>query len=584
MGQENSVRTKPTTNQSIETTKLTGSTWQYYSQTKSELTNKPETVFSHNFNSSQSWQETLNYINYIQTIRHPNIIKYSGSNSVHDEKLELRTSPVVSLVQFIPQCSKPHLIQGLREIATAINFLHTSLKACHIGLSIGELFIDTFNGCWMLGGFGLTRKLMSVVINELLSLEKFSLLKVELNENEIELTDAVSIDLWLYKQFINDVIETTKFHSSLEELLDWLETNWFELSFDGILAHDVLNNITTDTVEALTNISLLDQQAKLLFIDSLPSRLPKLDECVLAFRIAPLIFSSLLYTEAFVKNNVIPYLLIPKSKKFVKELSKYQIFVQNALVSESTFKQFIVPLLMRLFVKQELNLRLMLLEFFKYYIYLFTYQQQTQIHSEILLGLRDSREELAKLTFFALGELTIYMGVRGVTGRETKLIFTDTRPRDYKLALPLEQVGENTNINKELLEPIEESQQNGYNTQISIEADSMDFFQSETKQESNRSNFHSNTVNETNLFSEIKKPRLYMGHTQNSLSESELTDTELQFEAEDDTKCRKQTLLELSQINTIPNNELIDTDDNTDYSLDSPIVESGSAWEDWDPF
>ena len=579
MGQENSVRKKPVTNQPIESTILSGSTWESYAQTKSELTNKPETVFSHNFNSSQTWQETRNYINYIQTIRHPNIIKYTGSNYVHNERLELRTSPVVSLVQFIPQCSKQHLMQGLREIATAVNFLHTSVKACHIGLSIGEVFINTFNGCWMLGGFGLTRKLGPTIINELLLMEKFSLLKVELNENEIELTDAASIDVWLYKQFVNDVIEATNFHSPLEELLDWLETNWFELSFDGVLGHDVLNSIATETVETLTNISLLDHQAKLLFVESLPSRLPKLDECVLAFRIAPLIFTSHLYTEAFVRLNVIPYLLIPKSKKFAKELSKYQLFAQNALISEGTFKLFIIPLLMRLFAKKELHLRLTLLKFFKYYIYLFSYQQQTQIHSEVLLGLRDSREELAKLTFFALGELTSYMGVRGVTGKEATVLFTDTRPRDYQLPITLDKVDEKSNINTE---PIEETQQNGFNIQISTENDSMDFFQNETKPEPAMEYFNTNTVNETNLFSEIKKPRLYLGHTQNSFTESELTDTELALETEDVIKFHKPTLLELSQINTNPKSELVDTDDTTD--LDSPIMQAENAWEDWDPF
>ena len=578
------MQRKLTSNQSIETTTttLSGSIWDSYTQTKSEISNKPETVFSHHFNSTQSWQETINYINYIQTIRHPNIIKYTASSCIPNERIELRTSPVVSLTQFIPLCSEQHLIQGLREVATALNFLHVSVKTCHIGLCIGEVFIDTFNGCWMIGGFGLARKLDTTIIHDLLAMEKFSLLKTELDDDEIELSNAASIDVWIYKQFVSSVIEATKLHSPLEELLDWLETNWFELTFDGVLGHEVLNTITTETVGILTNISLLDQQAKQLFVESLPSRLQKLDECVLSFRIAPLIFASLLYTQVFVKYHVIPYLLIPKSKKFAKEPSKYQVFIQNSLISEDTFKLFVVPLLLRLFAKKELHLRLTLLEFFKYYIYLFTYQQQTQIHPEILLGLRDTREELAKLTFFALGELTSYMGVRGVTGKEATIIFTDTQPRDYQLPLPLDKIADETNTNTEMLETTEEPRQNGCDSQISTDNDSMDFFQNETRQQPTMEYFHSNNVNESNLFSEIKKPRLYLGHTQSSLSESELTDTELPLETQDHTEFQKPTLLELSQLNTIPNNKLVDTDGTTDP--DSPVVQTENAWEDWDPF
>ena len=322
----------------------------------------------------------------------------------------------------------------------------------------------------------------------------------------------------------------------------------------------------------------MDQQEKSLFIESLPSRLLKLDECVLSFRIAQLIFTTHLYMNIFVRENVLPLLLIPKSKKFAKEVSRYQHHVHNALITESVFKQFIVPLLMRLFTKQELQLRIILLKFFRYYIYLFSYQQQQQIHPHLLVGLRDSREELAKLTFFALGDLTSYMGVRGVTGQDVRPIFADIKPRDYQVATKNDDIVDVDGDTSGTLEPvqkqlIENSQQNdNYVT---------DFFENETKQNTIVESYPMDNVDEENLFSELKKPKFNLGKKEEILSQTEITGAEQTI----DPHPRKQTLLELSQINSTCNNQIENGGDYlTDIELDSPTSSPEKAWEDWDPF
>ena len=577
MGQENSLQ-KPPPSEPTNTTPLSDSQWDSFSQTSSIHTNRQETLFTHKFKSISSWKETVNYLSYTQTLRHPNIIKFSTSNCIPNERLELRTSPVIPLRQFFPHSTRPNTVQGIRELATAISFLHNSAKLCHLGIAVGEVFVDLFNGCWLLAGFSWTRKISAVEKNELLSNEKFSLMKTEIDQNETELTDDTCFDVWLFKQFINDVTEITKYHSLLEDLLDWLDTNWSELRFEDILNHKALNNFVTDTVEVLTKISVMDQQEKSLFIESLPSRLLKLDECVLSFRIAQLIFSTHLYMDIFVRKNVLPLLLIPKSKKFAKELSRYQHHVHNALLPENVFKQFIVPLIMRLFTKQELQLRIILLTFFKYYIYLFTYQQQLQIHPHLLVGLRDSREELAKLTFFALGDLTSYMGVRGVTGQEVRPIFADINPRDYKVTTKNDEVVDDNDDVHGTLEPTKKQL-----TDNSQQSDNYvtDFFENETKQDSTVERYPLENVDEENLFSELKRPKFKLGKKEGILSPTELTGVEHPT----DTNPHKQTLLELSQTNPVSNNQIENGGDYlTDIDLDSPTNSPEKAWEDWDPF
>ena len=577
MGQEHSIQKVPPT-EPANNTLLSDSQWDSFSQTSSIKTNKQETLLTHKFKSIPSWEDTLNYVSYTQTLRHPNIIKFSTSNCIPNERLELRTSPIIPLKQFFPHSTRPNTVQGIRELATAVNFLHNSAELCHLGLAVGEVFVDLFNGCWLLAGFSLTRKISAVEKEELFSIEKFSKMKTEMNQNETELFDKISFDVWLFKQFIDDVTEITKYNSLFEDLLDWLDTNWSELRFEDILNHETLNSFVTDTVEILTKISVMDQQEKSLFIESLPSRLLKLDECVLSFRIAQLIFTTHLYMNIFVRENVLPLLLIPKSKKFAKEVSRYQHHVHNALITESVFKQFIVPLLMRLFTKQELQLRIILLKFFRYYIYLFSYQQQQQIHPHLLVGLRDSREELAKLTFFALGDLTSYMGVRGVTGQDVRPIFADIKPRDYQVATKNDDIVDVDGDTSGTLEPvqkqlIENSQQNdNYVT---------DFFENETKQNTIVESYPMDNVDEENLFSELKKPKFNLGKKEEILSQTEITGAEQTI----DPHPRKQTLLELSQINSTCNNQIENGGDYlTDIELDSPTSSPEKAWEDWDPF
>ena len=577
MGQENSLQ-KPPPAKPANNTPLTDSQWDYFSQTSSIKTNKQETLFTHNFKSPLSWKETINYISYTQTLRHPNIIKFSTYNSIPNESLELRTSPIIPLKQFLPHTTRPNTVQGIRELATAINFLHNSAKLCHLGLSVGEVFVDLFNGCWMLGGFSLTRKISAVQKNELLSIEKFALMKTEINQNESELTDDISFDVWLFKRFIDDVTEITKYHSLLEDLLDWLDTNWPELRFEDILNHETLNNFVTDTVEILTKISVMDQQEKSLFIESLPSRLLKLDECILSFRIVQLIFTTHLYMNVFVRENVLPLLLIPKSRKFAKELSRYQHHVHSALIQEDTFKQFIVPLIMRLFTKQELQLRIILLTFFKYYIYLFSYQQQLQIHPHLLVGLRDSREELAKLTFFALGELTSYLGVRGVTGQEVRSIFADIKPRDYQVSTKNDDV---VDIDDDIPGTLEQTQQQLIGNSQQNDNYVTDFFENETKEDAIVECYPLENVDEENLFSELKKPKFNLVRKKEILSQTEFSGGEQLTEIQP----HKQTLLELSQINSTSNNQIENGGDYlTDIELDSPTNTTEKSWEDWDPF
>ena len=395
MGSDQSSPKQP----SEQRTVIAGSVWDSFSHNSSLLTNKLETEFYHNFNSQQSWQEALNYIEVLKSIRHPNILKYI-SDSISDDCIILRTPPSIPLTLFSRQCSRAHLAQGIRDVATAVRFIQTNMKSCHLGLTMGEVFVDTFTGTWLLGGFTRTKKLAATTLHDLLALDQFSLMKQELSQNDLELESAASLDIWLFKQFVNEVVGASNYHYALENLLEWLDTNWNELSFDEILAHADLNNLVTESIGVLTRISLMDQQEKSLFIESLPSRLHKIDESVLAFRIAPFIFSTPLSSEKFVRDYIIPYLLIPKSKKFLKEVSRYQRFTENALISEDTFKLYMVPLILRLYTRRDLNLRISLLKFFKYYVYLFTYQQHTQLHQEILIGLRDSQEVIARLTFF----------------------------------------------------------------------------------------------------------------------------------------------------------------------------------------
>ena len=596
MGTDQSALKPLTPPSSTERTPITGSVWDSFSHKSSVLTNKLETEFYHTFNTQKSWQETMKYVQFLKTIRHPNVLKYM-SDCVTGECITLRTSPTIPLALFSKQCSKAHLTQGIRDVATALKFIQTNTESCHLGLSVGEVFVDTFTGSWLLGGFALTRKLSSTTVNEMLALDQFSILREEISQNDLELETGASLDVWLFKQFVNDVIEASKYHYALENLLEWLDTSWTELSFDEILSHEELNNIVTESLDVLTRISLMDRQERLLFIESLPMRLPKLDESVLAFRIAPFFFSSPLSSERFVRDNVIPYLLVPKSKKFLKEVSINQRYIENALLSEDTFRLYMVPLILRLYARRELSLRIILLKFFKYYVYIFSYQQQTQLHQEILIGLRDSQEEIARLTFFALGELTSYLGVTGVTGRDVKVIFTDPQPRDYQLTSTNEQDETEKNDSSQT-SPVSPAKICTPTTNHD-QHDSVDpFFASELRENYSHDQQPVDTVRddekEAKLYSTITKPKLILKRTE-SFPEFEQLEPAVKVPIVEEES--KTTLLELSRGISLRDSvkvksgiEYEETDSScSDFLLrgdlnGDEVAPTEQAWEDWDPF
>ena len=50
-------------------------------------------------------------------------------------------------------------------------------------------------------------------------------------------------------------------------------------------------------------------------------------------------------------------------------------------------------------------------------------------HIQVLLGLRDSHDEMVEATLHALGYLVPLMGADAVIGAERKSVFTDAKPR-----------------------------------------------------------------------------------------------------------------------------------------------------------
>lgn len=96
---------------------------------------------------------------------------------------------------------------------------------------------------------------------------------------------------------------------------------------------------------------------------------------------------------------------------------------------ENLFKEKIIPLLLNIFHVRDMQIRLVLLKFFPNYVELFTEGQlEDVVLPLVLLGIRDTNDEMVAQTLKALAVLVPIMGATKVIGKNRKKVFSDGSP------------------------------------------------------------------------------------------------------------------------------------------------------------
>ena len=105
-----------------------------------------------------------------------------------------------------------------------------------------------------------------------------------------------------------------------------------------------------------------------------------------------------------------------------------------AVLPEDLFREKIIPVLINIFQVREMQIRLILLKFFPNYVGMFsTSQLEDVILPHVLLGVRDTDDNLVAETLKALSVLVPILGATKVIGKRRKKVFADGSPAKYKV-------------------------------------------------------------------------------------------------------------------------------------------------------
>lgn len=415
--------------------------------------------------------------------------------------------PVANLVGNL---TNEQIMHGIYGITNAIQFIHERAQMSHNNLSESCIYVNC-KQVWKLNDFELALSFNDLTRENLRSIYEFkqknaitpeeeanfhnsSENKLDLNRIYHEAPHSIDAYGWAltilnllpnnkvksFKTFFGDDATNEKeFINSNEQLEFYLSSNPTERptlkSALDIKLFDLYkyNSDTTSIESQLFRIDNLEDLetnfSKLL--DYLSELKPSsVNEKLIDFLLAPFMFFS-----ARIQKEVFPLLFIPKELYVGEEnfqakidfknfyFSIYQNFTGGKCMhNEMTmgvsiepfmdlnkYKTFVIPRILNLITMHSTQIRLVLLEYFPFYISHINDNDSLlyEILPELLLGLKDKNDELVSMTFACLSIMTKILGSETVVGKSTKNdrqnIFSDNLPKsisiDFKELMKSEQ-------------------------------------------------------------------------------------------------------------------------------------------------
>lgn len=186
----------------------------------------------------------------------------------------------------------------------------------------------------------------------------------------------------------------------------------------AVLLHPFFNHEFITIHSFLSELPLKTQQEKQQFFTGLLDHLREFNEENVACQLAGLLLSRMVLLDSTAQLCVTPYLLRPRTDELFP-----------ALFSTHIFTKYLVPKIMTIFSVRDSQIRLILLEYFNYYVHFIPQDDlKDQILPQLLLGIKDTNDVLVAATLRSLADLVGILGSAVVIGRNRNRIFSDGRP------------------------------------------------------------------------------------------------------------------------------------------------------------
>ncbi|KAJ4426407.1 hypothetical protein ANN_27221 [Periplaneta americana] len=364
--------------------------------------------------------------------RHPCILKFISSWN-KSGRIHLATEEVKPLASVLASQTPLQICIGLHSILKALVFLHEKAASSHNNVCCAAIYV-TPDGTWKLGGLEYLCRFTDLTPSYLEETRARRYEKAVPPEEDSmkSSTDAIahpmSIDQYGFGVLVEEVLHK-KSDSDIPALQDFREICKKQLQSSepslrpklaSLLDHIFFTHKFITIHSFLAELPLKSEADKNDFFRSLMDQLTGFPENLVAMQLGALLLSRMVLLDATAQEILLPRVLCPKQENG-----------ENAgLFSLATYKEYVIPRLLQMFCVRDAQIRLLLLAHFSSFCHSFSEEQlRTLVLPELLVGIKDTNEQLVSVTLRALADLVPVLGAAAVIGGKRAKLFTDGRPK-----------------------------------------------------------------------------------------------------------------------------------------------------------
>ncbi|XP_078685970.1 protein-associating with the carboxyl-terminal domain of ezrin-like [Branchiostoma floridae x Branchiostoma belcheri] len=395
-------------------------------------------VFVHKSTQAKEDPVIQNAAKQLKILRHPTILRFFDTCQ-NVEGTYLITESVRPLELVIDTLTSAEICAGMFNVIEALSFLHERGGVCHNNVCMSSIYVSG-DGSWRLGGFEHLCKFEQATAEYLTKgrhLRNAQYLPPEEKEGKYSLNVQYGYarDAYAFGILAEQMLEY------LTEMGGMCKT--FELSVsEGLLHPDptarprlktllsdkIFKNDYLEIMNFLKNITVKDEEEKNLFFSTLAAKVYSLPPVLVATRLVPQLMTRLVMAEPVAVESFYPHLLTPSTEK-----NRWDEFIPgqvNAILPADVYREHVIPILADLFTVHEEHVRMILLHHFSAFVEQFDPELiRRRILRQLLLGLKDTNDQIVAATLRALAEVVPVLGGEVVVGGHRKKYFKEGRPK-----------------------------------------------------------------------------------------------------------------------------------------------------------
>ncbi|XP_061417448.1 protein-associating with the carboxyl-terminal domain of ezrin [Lethenteron reissneri] len=390
---------------------------------------------------------------HMRTLRHPSILRVLGA-SAHNAPLESGLVPagvpwVLTEVAMplwsmrdAERGSASEVAGGLYSVMQGLLFLHSTCGLTHNSVGEGSVLV-TPAGEWRLGGMESSCTFSQATPQFLESIRalrdpdsippeetpRFQGLQVAVGHAR----DVYAFGILAQKLYslLSDLGEVADGFMSLVETSLLNADPTLRPPLTTLTTHGLFRNDFQEVLGFLDDLTLKSEEQKHEFFKFLLERVQALPENLVANRLVPRLMSPLVLAEPVAVKSFLPHLLTPKSGHTGDQVTAAGQW--EGLLSAPAFREHVCPRVCELFSSRHAHVRAALLGTLPAYAPSLTrHELEHTVLPQLLLGLRDSSDELVSSTLHALAEMVPLLGAQTVIGGGRERVFKPCAPRFHR--------------------------------------------------------------------------------------------------------------------------------------------------------